>query len=103
MTKQFLVYALVAAFATGCATAEPTLDTSPDAEVTFDGLVPVKNSAFKRAWADPDVEPQRLYEDHAGSAEFEFRAVRKTTRRGQARISASSGSATGTNKARASR
>ncbi|MGI9343267.1 MAG: DUF3313 family protein [Gammaproteobacteria bacterium] len=78
MKTQFLVCALFAAIVTGCATAEPTLDTSPDAEVTFDGLVPVKNSAFKRAWADPDADLSPYTKIMPGPAEFEFRAVRKT-------------------------
>lgn len=65
--------------ATACATGEPTLDTSPDADVTFDGLVPIKNSAFRRAWADPDIDLTGYTKIMPGPAEFEFRAVRKTT------------------------
>lgn len=40
----------------GCATPAPTLDTSPDAEMTFDGLYEVQNSAADIAWARPGVE-----------------------------------------------
>ena len=54
-----LRYALILllALTCGCAGAQPKLDTSADAELTYDGLIPVKNSAFKRAWAEAaDVE-----------------------------------------------
>jgi hypothetical protein len=40
----------------GCATPAPTLDTSPDAEMTFDGLYEVQNSAADIAWATPGVD-----------------------------------------------
>lgn len=40
----------------GCASSTPTLDTGPDADVTFDGLYPVKNGSFDAAWARDDVD-----------------------------------------------
>jgi hypothetical protein len=42
-----------------CATSEPTIDTSADAEVTFDGLHPVKGGRMDAAWARADfsLEP----------------------------------------------
>ena len=40
----------------GCATPAPTVDTSAEAEMTFDGLYPVKNSRADEAWARPDVD-----------------------------------------------
>lgn len=40
----------------GCATPAPTVDTSAEAEMTFDGLYPVKNSRADQAWARPDVD-----------------------------------------------
>lgn len=73
--KILLILAL--AFVTiGCATKAPTLATGPDVEETFDGLVPVENSAFKRAWAAPDIDLSRYTKILPGPAEFEFRAVR---------------------------
>jgi hypothetical protein len=62
----------------GCATKEPTIQTGPDAEVTFDGLHRVDNSAFADAWADPDIDFSRYSKFIAGGAVFEFRAVRRT-------------------------
>lgn len=43
----------------GCATSNPTIDTGPDAEATFDGLYPVKGGRMDAAWARPgfDLEP----------------------------------------------
>jgi hypothetical protein len=40
----------------GCATSEPTIDTSPEAEVTFDGLHEVKGGHADQAWARPDFD-----------------------------------------------
>jgi hypothetical protein len=40
----------------GCATANPTIDTGPEAEVTFDGLYPVKGGSADAAWARPGAD-----------------------------------------------
>lgn len=37
----------------GCASSPPTIDMGPDAEVTFDGLHPIKGSSADAAWARP--------------------------------------------------
>jgi hypothetical protein len=56
--NRFGLYAigLVAIAISGCSTAPPTIDTGPDAEVTFDGLYEVKNSRADKAWALPDLD-----------------------------------------------
>ncbi len=59
-----------------CASAPPTLQTGPGAEVTFDGLVRVDNSAFERAWVDPTIDLAGYSKIMAGGARFEYRAVR---------------------------
>ena len=43
----------------GCTTSAPTIDTSAEAEATFDGLYPVKGGRMDAAWARPgfDLEP----------------------------------------------
>ena len=46
----------VAALVSGCATSEPTIDTSPGAEVSFDGLHLVTGSRADLAWARPDLD-----------------------------------------------
>lgn len=40
----------------GCASSDPVIDTSPDAEITFDGLYPVKGGSANAAWARPDFD-----------------------------------------------
>lgn len=63
----------------GCA-GEPSLQTGPDAEYTFDGLVRINNASFSQAWIDPDVDLKRYNKIMLAQAEFEFRAVKKTSR-----------------------
>lgn len=40
----------------GCSSATPTLDTSAEAEQTFDGLFPISGSRADHAWARPGVD-----------------------------------------------
>lgn len=56
MNKVTIGAILVSALATGCATPPPTIDTSPTAEVTFDGLHEVQNSRADKAWAAPGLD-----------------------------------------------
>jgi len=49
-------YFLVLAFVAGCAASTPMLDTSSEAEATFDGLYPIKGGAADGAWARPGVD-----------------------------------------------
>lgn len=53
--KLFLA-SIIALMLAACATQEPTVDTSADAEVTFDGLLPLKNSRAQMAWARADLD-----------------------------------------------
>ena len=46
----------IAVLAAGCATGPATIDTSPTAEVTFDGLNEVQNSRADKAWARVGVD-----------------------------------------------
>lgn len=48
-----LMWALV--FAAGC-TSTPTIDTSDESKMTFEGLYPVRGSSADEAWARPDVD-----------------------------------------------
>jgi hypothetical protein len=59
-----------------CASKPPVIATGPDVELTYDGLAPIENSAFKKAWAAPDIDLTRYTKIMLGRAEFEFRAVR---------------------------
>ena len=46
---------MIAAFGIGCTTVPPTIDTSPSAEVTFDGLHEMQNPIADKAWAVPGL------------------------------------------------
>ena len=44
---------------TACTTPAPTLDTSPLAEVTYDGLYPIRGGTAQAAWARRDADISR--------------------------------------------
>lgn len=56
--KKMPLMALIASTAllTACAGSNPVVDTSAEAEVTFDGLYPVKGGSADAAWARPNVD-----------------------------------------------
>ena len=64
----------------GCSSAPATIQEGAGAEVSFDGLHVVDNSAFRQAWADPDIDFSRYSKIMPGGAFFEYRAVKKTSR-----------------------
>ncbi len=61
----------------GCA-SEPSLQTGPNAETSFDGLVKIDNTVFKEAWMDPDTDLTKYSKVMLADTNFEFRAVKKT-------------------------
>jgi hypothetical protein len=73
------VYIVIALALAGC-TSQPTVQTGPNAEVSFDGLHKIDNSAFHDAWADPDADWGRYDQFIGGEAFFEYRAVKKTAK-----------------------
>ena len=60
----------------GCAT-DPSIQSGPNAETTFDGLVRIDHARFEAAWIDPDVDLKKYNKIIPGGAEFEFRSVQK--------------------------
>jgi hypothetical protein len=56
LTASRLFVLAVAALAVACTTAPPSIQTGPDAEVSFDGLHKVDNSQADLAWARPDFD-----------------------------------------------
>ncbi|MDH4107798.1 MAG: DUF3313 domain-containing protein [Gammaproteobacteria bacterium] len=77
--NRFLLTASAVVLAS-CSTAPaPSLQSGPTAEVTYDGLVPIDNSRFKLAYADPDVKFSEYKKVMPGGAAFEFRAVPKVS------------------------
>jgi hypothetical protein len=68
----------------GCV-GEPSIDTSPDADLSFDGLSPISNSVFRRAWIDPDVDLSQYNKILLGETDFQFRTVKETQSNAAAR------------------
>ena len=87
MKKILLAFATLAI--TGCSSAPPTIQTGPDAEVSYDGLHAVDNSIFRQAWADPDIDFSRYHRIMPGGAFFEYRAVKKSSSSSARRSSSS--------------
>lgn len=56
-----------------CAPQTPTIDTSPGAETTFDGLHRVLNSSADDAWARPDLDLSGFTKVRVVAAGIEFR------------------------------
>jgi hypothetical protein len=59
--RHFLRYIAVGAgcaalLLAGCVTSKPTIDTSPEADISFDGLHAVKGGRADQAWAKPGVD-----------------------------------------------
>lgn len=75
--KKILIFVAATTIA-ACTSAPPTIQTGPDAEVSYDGLHRIDNSVFAMAWADPDIDFSRYNKIMPGGAFFEFRAVKKT-------------------------
>jgi hypothetical protein len=76
MNKQIATLLASLLVITGCA-GPASIDTT--GELTFDGLAPINNSNFRDAWADPDVDFTKYNKIILGDAQFEFRAVKKTS------------------------
>ena len=74
MRRLLVTFAMLFVF--GCA-GEPSIDQSPDAELSFDGLSPVRNSVFQRAWINPEVDLSHYSKILLGEPDFEFRAVKE--------------------------
>jgi len=84
----------------GCATPTPTLDTGPNAEITFDGLHAVQNSAAAKAWAIPSLDLSRYNKIMFEGAGIEFRPGGESGRTSLARSSSGPYEVTDEQKAR---
>lgn len=56
MRTRSVFLAFVAAIVAGCAASTPTVDTTDESKVTFDGLYPVKGTRADEAWARPGAD-----------------------------------------------
>jgi len=66
--------------AVGCTTGPPTIDTSPGAEVTFDGLYEVRNSSADVAWAVPGLDLSGYTKIKIDAAGIQYRPGGETGR-----------------------
>jgi len=72
-----LTFAFVVA---GCETAPPTIQTGPEAELSFDGLHKVDNSQADVAWARPDFDISGYTKIMPLSGGIEYRQVKNRGR-----------------------
>lgn len=77
------IIALSAVMLSACTTAPATIDRSPDAEITFDGLNPVIGGPMDQAWARSDFDISSYSKIMVQGAGVEFRPGGET-RRGRA-------------------
>ena len=63
----------LAALLLGCASSTPTIDTGPDADVSFDGLHRVKGARVDEAWATPGLDLSRYSKIKLQGAGIEYR------------------------------
>ena len=64
----------------GCAASTPTIDTSPEAKVTFDGLHEVKGGRADEAWARPGLDLSQYSKIMLQGAGIEYRPGAKRRR-----------------------
>lgn len=88
MNKTFLVAASIAAISlAGCATSTPTLQTGPDAEVSFDGLSKVDGVRADELWVKADVDLTPFTKVMLVGTGIEYRPGGETSRSSFARSS----------------
>jgi hypothetical protein len=75
LQKKFYFILIAAAFAVGCSSAPPTLQSGPDVELSFDGLTPVENTTMRKVWARPGAELDGFTKVMLEGAGIEFREV----------------------------
>lgn len=77
---KFTSLVILAVVLAGCSSTGPTIQQGEDAEVSFDGLHKIDHARFASAWADPEIDFSRYSKVIPAGAEFQFRAVKKTSR-----------------------
>jgi len=70
--------ALITLLCTACA-MNPTIDTSAEAELSFDGLYPVKGARVSRAWARQDVDLSIYNKIMLEGAGIQYRPVKNVS------------------------
>ena len=77
---KFNALVILAVVLAGCSSTGPTIQQGGDAEVSFDGLHKIDHARFASAWADPEIDFSRYSKFIPAGDEFQFRAVKKTSR-----------------------
>jgi hypothetical protein len=81
MSRRILVASLIVAGAVnGCVSGPPVLDTSAEAERSFDGLYPLKNTRADAAWAVEDLDLSGYNKVILQSAGIEYRSAKAGSR-----------------------
>lgn len=82
-------YFLALAFVAGCAASTPTIDTSSEAEATFDGLYPIKGGTADGAWARPGADLSQYTKIRLQGVGVEYRPGGESRRLARSTTSAS--------------
>jgi hypothetical protein len=81
MISRISVVAILVAFlGAGCSTVPPAVDTGASAELTFDGLYPVRNTRADAAWSTADLDLSGYTKIMLRGAGIEYRPVKAATR-----------------------
>lgn len=75
--KRSALLLAVAILAGGCPSSR-VIDAGPEAELTYDGLVPVESAKVENFWAKPDIDYASYNKILLDCPEFEFRASSHT-------------------------
>ena len=75
-----LIALLAIVILSACQSSTPTVQTGPEAEVTFDGLHKVDASRMRNAWVKPDLNLAGYNKIKLVDAGIEYRAVRPVSR-----------------------
>ncbi len=73
---KYLIPLLALTFLAGCETTPPTVQTGPNAEITFDGLHRVDGSYMQYAWVKPNISLAGYTKIKLVSAGIEYREVK---------------------------
>ena len=85
--RRFLLLGAVLGLGAGCAGSNPTIDTSAEAEMTFDGLYPVKGGTADQAWARPGADISQYSKIMLQGVGIEYRPGGKSGRLYHSRMS----------------
>lgn len=100
MLIRVAVFLPVLALVAACATSNPTIDTSAEAEMTFDGLYPVRGGTADAAWARPDADISQYSKIMLQGVGIEYRPGGESGRLHHARVGADHFEITDAQKAR---